>query len=216
MKTLCIRLGILVVIVFFGKVTIDKTHENQSYGAAIQTVKPQKAYLELSPKPTVDISPTAILELTPTHVPSSPIENNDQNEVVSAEPTLIQQKQHVQSEPHPVDKRTSSDLLIEHINEIRESQSLKPYTITDLTCEIASKRVTEVSVNLSHAQLFSYSKQYGIVLGENIAVGYTSPDEVIDAWMRSDVHAGNVLSKVWYHACSAHAKEYIVTVFSTE
>lgn len=68
---------------------------------------------------------------------------------------------------------------------------------------IANARLNEIMINFSHsrpdgrsfstiANDFNFSYRY---LGENLGFGFTTPQQVVDAWMNSTAHRRNILSQ---------------------
>ena len=87
-------------------------------------------------------------------------------------------------------------------------------------------RATELPTKFSHtrpngSKCFTAMPQYkGHVLGENLAGGQTSPKQVVQAWMDSETHRANMLSKnyteigvVYYYQPNSKYKHYWVQHF---
>ncbi len=88
-------------------------------------------------------------------------------------------------------------------NNYRRSAGLPDlYTREDLLWELATLRAGEIEDYFSHTRpdgtscfsLFTKQGFYGY-LGENLAGGYETPAEVVDAWMKSEGHRANIYSK---------------------
>lgn len=109
------------------------------------------------------------------------------------------------------DQNIESDNKNKEINEVlklvnkeRTAAGLKSLTLDNSVCKAAQKRAVEISTknNFSHTRpdgrscetvlddmKISYSHW-----GENLAVGQTTPKEVVDAWMNSEGHRKNILN----------------------
>lgn len=94
------------------------------------------------------------------------------------------------------------DKVIELTNAERKKAGLPALSkITDVT-KVAQIRAEEITVNFSHTRpngeryctiMDDYNIKY-TRLGENIAMGYTSPQAVVDGWMASEGHKKNILN----------------------
>ncbi len=94
----------------------------------------------------------------------------------------------------------------------------------DLTAS-AYVRAKELPYKFSHtrpdgSKCFTAMPQIGHVLGENLAGGQTSPQQVVQAWMDSKTHRENMLSKnftemgvVYYYQSNSKYKHYWVQHF---
>ncbi len=57
---------------------------------------------------------------------------------------------------------------------------------------------------------FDMMKEFGITYrsaGENIAMGQSTPEEVVNAWMNSEGHRKNILSSSFTHIGVGHVAE---------
>ena len=87
-------------------------------------------------------------------------------------------------------------------NEERKKAGLPALAKRTDVDKVAAIRAEEISVKFSHTRpngknCFSIISENGIsytALGENIAAGQESPEEVVDAWMNSDGHRKNILN----------------------
>ena len=88
------------------------------------------------------------------------------------------------------------------MNEIRRNNGLSEFKRTDKLDEVALLRAWETTIKFSHTRpngssCFTALKQNGIsysYCGENIAVSYTTPAKVVNAWMNSSGHRKNILN----------------------
>ena len=103
------------------------------------------------------------------------------------------------------DKTTSinrEEEVVRLVNKERTKAGLKALT-TDATLQkAAAKRAQELTSLFSHSRpdgtrCFTVLDQYHIsymAAGENIAMGQTTPQEVMNGWMNSEGHRANILS----------------------
>jgi len=101
-----------------------------------------------------------------------------------------------------------ADRVLELVNEERSKEGLVPLKKGTSAMEAASKvRASETVDNFSHTRpdgsswstTLDEQNQFYLSAGENIARGYTSPEEVVDAWMNSSGHRANILSSDFTH-----------------
>lgn len=86
-------------------------------------------------------------------------------------------------------------------------------------------RAKELPIKFSHtrpdgSRCFTAMPQIGHIIGENLAGGQTSPQQVVHAWMESKTHRDNILSKkfkelgvVYYYQPNSKYKHYWVQHF---
>lgn len=88
------------------------------------------------------------------------------------------------------------------INKERSAVGLGYLSLNEQLNDVAQIRAQEITQVFSHTRpdgsdCFSLYEQYGFVncwRGENIAMGYTTPELVMDGWMTSDGHRANILN----------------------
>lgn len=93
--------------------------------------------------------------------------------------------------------------VYELVNEERDKEGLQPLEWDEGLAECAAARAEEIVEKFSHTRPdgSSYSTildEYGLDssgVGENIAYGYTDPENVMDGWMHSSGHKANILRK---------------------
>ena len=86
------------------------------------------------------------------------------------------------------------------VNNVRRENGLNELVMDYTLIEIAKVRTEEATRNWAHTRpdgssystLFSQYNVYGIV-GENLAYGQSTPEEVFNAWMNSPSHKDNIL-----------------------
>jgi uncharacterized protein YkwD len=87
--------------------------------------------------------------------------------------------------------------VLELVNEEREAAGVDPLVMTESLCESAMIRATEISVEFSHTRpngdFCTSAVQWVGSVGENIAWGQNTPENVVDSWMNSKAHRENIL-----------------------
>lgn len=111
------------------------------------------------------------------------------------------------------------------VNVERAKVGAKPLKFAEDLAASAFVRATELPQKFSHTRpngtkCFTAMPQRGHVLGENLAGGQTSPKQVVQAWMDSETHRANMLSKkftelgvVYYYQPNSKYKHYWVQHF---
>lgn len=104
----------------------------------------------------------------------------------------------------PADKKREEfkTEVLRLINEERSQAKLEPLTIHQQVESLAQVRANEITQLFSHTRpngqdTFTIIKEAGIdyrYLGENIAAGHSTPQAVVNAWMKSEGHRANILS----------------------
>ncbi len=97
--------------------------------------------------------------------------------------------------------------VLKIVNRERIAQGLEPVSMFRAIQRAAGVRAEEISYYFSHTRpdgttCFSAIRDEGIdymCAGENIAAGYTSPGHVMEGWMNSPGHRGNILSDGYSH-----------------
>ncbi len=89
--------------------------------------------------------------------------------------------------------------VLELVNEERAKEHLKPLKLSSSLNHYAQIRAKEITKKFSHTRPSGYScftvipKPYKMV-GENIAAGQRSAEEVVQAWMDSPSHRENIMN----------------------
>ena len=102
--------------------------------------------------------------------------------------------------------KTYADQVIALVNKERAAQGLEPMYALPALNQAAIVRSGELVKSFSHTRpdgrpCYSILEDNGIAwmaVGENIAAGYSDPAEVMDGWMHSDGHRGNILGDFSY------------------
>ncbi len=100
------------------------------------------------------------------------------------------------------------DEVVSLVNSEREKAGLLPLEKDEKLMQAAKIRAQELEVLFSHTRpdgtrCFSVFDQAGVnnyfLAGENIAMGQSSPKNVMTSWMNSDGHRANILGKSFTH-----------------
>lgn len=94
------------------------------------------------------------------------------------------------------DENTANEIL-ERTNKERAKRFLPPLELSESLCDAAKIRSHEISIVFSHTRPdgSSCDTVYTQDIGENIAYGQTSYDDVFSAWMNSSAHKKNILNE---------------------
>ena len=94
--------------------------------------------------------------------------------------------------------------VAELVNEKRARYGLSPLTLDASLCEKARVKSQDMAKNRyfdhnspTYGSPFAMMRSFGISYrhaGENIAKGFSSPEDVVSAWMQSETHRANILS----------------------
>lgn len=93
------------------------------------------------------------------------------------------------------------DEVIRLVNIERANAGLDPLVKSDILCQAAEARASEIKILFSHTRpngtkCFTILKEYGISYkrcAENIAAGQKTPAQVVEDWMNSPGHRANIL-----------------------
>lgn len=111
------------------------------------------------------------------------------------------------------------------VNLERAKRGLQPLRFAEDLTASALVRSRELPLKFSHTRpngtkCFTAMPQVGHILGENLAGGQTSPQQVVQAWMDSKSHRDNILNKqfteigvVYYYKANTKFKHYWVQHF---
>lgn len=109
----------------------------------------------------------------------------------------------------PADQQLLVDEVLDQVNEVRESEGLSPLTLDPVLCDVADSYACEMIAGeffahenprtgmgagrrLTAAGYIFYS------MGENLAVGHSTPEDVVAAWLKSPEHRANILDPEWH------------------
>ena len=124
-----------------------------------------------------------------------------------------------------VDVKNFPREVLRLVNIERAKVGAAPLKFANDLAASAYVRATEITTKFSHtrpngSKCFTAMPQRGHILGENLAGGQTSPEQVVQAWMDSKTHRENMLSKkykeigiVYYYQAKTKYKHYWVQHF---
>ncbi|MGN0674137.1 MAG: CAP domain-containing protein, partial [Oscillospiraceae bacterium] len=100
------------------------------------------------------------------------------------------------------DSSSVTEKVIELVNEERSAAGKSTLASDPVLNEVAALRAREIAESFSHTRpdgtsCFTAFNDAGIVnvyMGENIAAGQRTPEEVMNSWMNSSGHKANILS----------------------
>lgn len=156
-----------------------------SNGVQYYGVFSAKASVKVKTSSSSAATPTPAPTSTPTPTPTSGGSNGDTN---------------------TGDSSFASQVL-KIVNEERAKAGVSALTISSELVAPANKRAKEIKESFSHTRpdgtawstvLTEYNVSVGAA-GENIAYGYNTPEAVMTAWMNSEGHRANILSKNYKH-----------------
>ena len=115
------------------------------------------------------------------------------------------------------------------VNVEREKVGVPPLVEMDALAVLADTRAQESAVSFSHyrpngTRCFTIFKENALsywVAGENLAFGFNSPEDFVQAWMNSPLHRQNLLDPdftfigIGYYENSANGKLYCSQLFYT-
>ncbi|WP_027956266.1 CAP domain-containing protein [Halobacillus kuroshimensis] len=132
-------------------------------------------------------------------------------------------EEEAQAQDSVQEENASSDVsafekeVVELTNQEREKQGLEPLKLDTALSGVADDKSLDMQNNdyFSHnsptyGSPFDMMDQYGIdyrTAGENIAMGQTSPEQVVEGWMNSQGHRENIMNPDFTHIGVGHAEE---------
>lgn len=127
-----------------------------------------------------------------------------QSQPEQSKPVQSQPQRPTQSQPQTTPDSSSSyvDEVIRLVNIERNKEGLPSVSKNVTLCEAAQTRASEIITVFDHTRpdgtsCFTVTDDYKIkwtAIGENIAKGQKSPQEVVEAWMNSPGHRANILN----------------------
>lgn len=157
------------------------------------TEKPTTTTTE-TPTTTTE-EPTTTTTETPTTSTEAPTTTTEVTTTTTAEPS--------ETKPQSLGDNSgsfNSDMakeVLTLVNQKRQENGLAPLSWNKTLAKAADIRATEIVVSFSHTRPDGsewWSAGAQTQMGENLAFGQTSATEVVEAWMKSATHRGNILS----------------------
>lgn len=93
-------------------------------------------------------------------------------------------------------QNATSAAVLSKVNQYRTANGLSALRYDDALESTSSVRASEITSRFSHTRPDGsdwYTVNEDLMYGENLAEGYNSADEVVDAWMASPEHKANIL-----------------------
>lgn len=130
------------------------------------------------------------------------------------------QEEVAQSEPAPAqesaDVSSFEEKVVELTNAERSKEGLPALELDTELSKVAEDKSLDMQQNQyfshtspTHGSPFDMMKAYGIEYnsaGENIAMGQSTPEEVVQAWMDSEGHRANIMSSSYTHIGVGHVE----------
>lgn len=193
--------------IYIGYLSSEKTYiTTQAAPKPIVTAAP-KPVVTAAPKPVVTAAPKPVITTTtpkPVVTTPKPVVTTTEAPVVTTDPLVDEfigkynQRRQEQWEIEYADK------VFELTNKIRRENNLPEFKKLDSITKIAATRAWEILVDYrsDHSRpdgkpFYSIYEENGLNYsncGENIAAGFGTPEDVVDAWMNSTGHRKNILS----------------------
>jgi len=105
---------------------------------------------------------------------------------------------------------SSLDLeVVDVINEVREEEGLDSYEFDEALGQAAYIRAEECNTSFSHTRPNGkkwYTVNQSICYGENLAYGYDTAEEVVDAWLDSPTHRDLIYDEEFLSCGIGHYK----------
>lgn len=180
------------------------TTPESSATAPLTTPKPQTTATPKTAAPSTPATtsvPSAPATTPKTHAPSTnpvnPATTPETTERTKATTTATVAA--AMDEPAPAEEYITEVLRL--VNVERTNAGLSPLVLDSELSEAAKERAEEQIELFGHTRpdgqsCFTVFKEHGIdysTAGENAAAGYSTPEEVVEAWMSSDGHRANIL-----------------------
>lgn len=101
------------------------------------------------------------------------------------------------------DQRTAMNQVLELVNKARAESGLPALELDPRLCQAAQVRAGECVTSFSHTRpdgtrYLTAIAEAGLnagYSGENVAAGHTSPEQVVDSWLKSQGHRANILNE---------------------
>ncbi|MGP4060696.1 CAP domain-containing protein [Halobacillus sp. H74] len=139
-----------------------------------------------------------------------------------AQPAPQESTEEAQPEENTQEEAAASEVsefekqVVELTNQEREKQGLAPLELDTELSGVAKDKSLDMQQNNyfshnspTHGSPFDMMKAYGIdyrTAGENIAMGQTSPEQVVEGWMNSEGHRKNIMNPNFTHIGVGHAE----------
>lgn len=102
---------------------------------------------------------------------------------------------------------TYEEQVVNLVNVIRKQNGLGALTLSEELCKVARYKSQDMHdrnyfshTSPTYGSPFDMMKRFGIsfrTAGENIAMGYRTPEDVVEGWMNSSGHRANILNAAY-------------------
>lgn len=97
----------------------------------------------------------------------------------------------------------SVNAILEQVNEARAAAGLSALELDPVLCKVAQVRAAECEISFSHTRPDGTKYKTAITdagissgyTGENVATGYTTADQAMAGWLKSEGHRANILNE---------------------
>lgn len=137
-------------------------------------------------------------------ITSFPVEDNQTGEPTEPTEEPTEPTEEPTENPTELSPNEYELEVLRLVNEERAKEGLEPYEFGYSGYVCAKLRAQELLVLFDHTRpdgtlCFTVFDELGVnepfsSMGENIAMGHTSPEDVVDAWMNSPGHRANILN----------------------
>lgn len=164
----------------------------QEQSPAVPSKQPSQSRQPSQSKPSTPSKPSQSAAANSTPTPSKPASSKPSE----SKPAASKPAQPAQSNDSYVNE------ILRLVNEHRAEHGLSALTLDSDLNKVAKIRAQEITEKFDHARpngtfFYDMMDEMGIdyrSVGENIAAGYLTAEEVVDAWMNSEGHRANILS----------------------
>ncbi|MFG6150043.1 CAP domain-containing protein [Halobacillus sp. B23F22_1] len=179
-----------------------------------------EASAEEQPKQeTPEEQPAEQAEEAPEEAPEESAEAPQEQAAPAEQPAEEQASQEETTEQEEASSEVSEfeQQVVDLTNEERAKQGLEPLELDVELSGVAKDKSLDMQQNNyfshdspTHGSPFDMMNAYGIdytTAGENIAMGQTSPEEVVQGWMNSEGHRENIMNSSFTHIGVGHAED---------
>jgi len=179
---------------------IQWTHRNSEKSTVKEPQQPSKKPVE-EQQPAQETKPSA---------PEQPVQQ-------PAKPVQEQPSQPTETAPTASQVSAFEQQVVDLTNQERAKQGLPALTLDTELSKVAKEKSLDMKkggyfshTSPNYGSPFDMMKEFGITYrsaGENIAMGQSTPEEVVNAWMNSEGHRKNILSSSFTHIGVGHVAE---------
>ena len=180
---------------------VGSAAEDDDNVTAAGRTRPSASAFEVPPEPTTTTAPS-----TTTTTTTQPPTTAAPTTTATRPPTTVAPTTTTAPPPPPTVSAapTAADQVVALVNAEREAAGCRALAVSDALTTAAQGHSDDMSANdyFSHTSLDGATASdraeaagfRGTALGENIAAGQRTPQDVMSAWMGSDGHRANILN----------------------